>query len=173
MDFKEKTLEKQYVYNGKIINVRKDKVIFPDDKTSYREVVEHKGGSCVLCEKDDKILLVSQYRYAIDKTIWEIPAGKKDEGETSDITAIRELEEECGYRAKSVELLYSVYPTPGYDNELIYIYKAKDIVKTQTNFDEGEYIESKWFSKQEIKEMLKTGEINDAKTIIALLTALK
>ena len=173
MDFKERTIEKNYVYQGKIINVRNDKVALFGNKQSYREIVEHKGGSCVLCEKDGKILLVYQFRYAYNEEMWEIPAGKIDKGETPDQTAIRELEEECGYRAQRVELLYTMYPTPGYTNEKIYIYQAKDLVKTQTNFDQDENLISKWFDKGTLNEMIKSGEIKDGKTLVALLTILK
>ncbi|MBQ7339556.1 MAG: NUDIX hydrolase [Clostridia bacterium] len=173
MDFEEKTLESQRIYEGKILSLKKDKVLLPNGETSYREIVEHNGGSTVIAEKDGKILLVSQFRYAYKEQIWEIPAGKIDKGETPDKTAIRELEEECGYRAGSVKLLFEVYPTPGYTSEKIYIYKASDLVKTQTHFDDDENLTSKWFTKEELADMISKGVIKDGKTLIALLFVLK
>jgi ADP-ribose pyrophosphatase len=169
----EKTVKTEYVYKGKILNLRNDEVVFPNGTKSQREIVEHNGGSCILCVEDDKILLVRQFRYALNKEIWEIPAGKLEKGEEPSLTAVRELEEECGYRAGEVKLLFTVYPTPGYDTETIYIYRAYNLKKTQTNFDEGEDIESRWFSFSEVKKMIDDGEINDGKTLIALLSVLK
>ena len=148
-------------------------MVFSNGKKSRREIVEHNGGSCILCVEGDKILLVRQFRYAFNKEIWEIPAGKLENGEEPSSTAIRELEEECGYKASEVELLFTVYPTPGYDTEIIYIFKAYNLRKTQTNFDEGEDIESRWFTFSEVKKMIEDGEINDGKTLIALLSVLK
>ncbi len=172
MQFNEKTVSKNYLYKGKIINVRKDEVILPNGAPAIREVVEHSGGSSVLCEKDGKILLVKQFRYPYKEEIYEIPAGKLNEGETPDMTAIRELEEEGGIKAESVELLYKIYPTPAYDEEIIYIYKAKNIVETKNHLDDDEFLSAFWFDKDTLREMIKKGEIKDAKTLIALLTIL-
>ena len=172
MNFNEKTLNSECIYDGKIIKVKKDKVLLPNGNESFREIVEHSGGACVLCEKDDKIFLVRQFRYAYKKEIWEIPAGKINKGEEPYLTALRELEEEGGIKAKSAELLYEIYPSPGYTSEIIYLYKVSDFTLTKTNFDEDEFLSGKWFSKEELKEMIKNGEIKDGKTLIALLYAL-
>ncbi len=173
MGFKEKTLSSECIYDGKILKLKKDEVLLPNGKTSIREVVEHNGGACVLCEKDGKILLVRQYRYAYKSELWEIPAGKKDAGEEPYLTAIRELEEEGGVKAESVELIYTIYPSPGYTSEVIYLYKAKGLTFTQTHFDEDEFLQGKWFSREELLSMIESGEIKDGKTLIALLYALK
>lgn len=173
MGFKEETLSSECIYDGKILKLKKDEVLLPNGKTSIREVVEHNGGACVLCEKDGKILLVRQYRYAYKKELWEIPAGKKDAGEEPYLTAIRELEEEGGVKAESVELIYTIYPSPGYTSEVIYLYKAKGLTFTQTHFDEDEFLQGKWFKKEELLSMIESGEIKDGKTLIALLYALK
>lgn len=173
MNFNEKTLTENYIYNGKILNLRRDKVELLNGKETYREIVEHSGGSCVYCEENDKILLVKQFRYAYKEELWEIPAGKLDKGEKPYKTAIRELEEECGIKAEEVELVFEIYPSPGYTQEKIYIYQAKNFTKTQKHLDEGEFLESYWIDKQTVKEMLKNGQIKDAKTIIALLYFLK
>ena len=170
MDFKEKTLNKNYIFHGKIINLRKDDVVLPDGKNAIREVVEHSGGSCVYCEKDGKVLLVRQFRYPYEEELWEIPAGKLNKGEDPATTAIRELEEEGGIKAEKVELLFTVYPTPGYTDEKIYIYRAIGLTETEKNLDEDEFLESVWVEKSKLKQMIKNGEIKDGKTLIALLS---
>lgn len=172
MNFNEKTLESKCIYDGKIIKVKKDKVLLPNKKESFREIVEHGGGACVLCEKDGKILLVRQFRCAYNKEIWEIPAGKINKGEEPYFTALRELEEEGGIKAESAELLYEIYPSPGYTSEIIYLYKVNEFSVTNQHLDEDEFLSGKWFSKEELKKMIKSGEIKDGKTLIALLYAL-
>ena len=172
MEFKEETLKQEYLYKGKIINVRRDDALLPNGKTALREVVEHCGGSAVLCEKDGKVLLVKQFRYPYKEELWEIPAGKLNPGEDPKETALRELEEECGVKAKRVSLLYEVYPTPAYDTEIIRIFKAEDIEETCVNLDEDEFLSSAWIDVEDLKKMIRSGEIKDAKTLIALLTIL-
>ena len=172
MEFKEKTLSEEYLYKGKILNLRKDKIILPDGKEALREVVEHSGGSCILCEKDGKILLVRQFRYPYKQELLELPAGKLNLGESPELTAIRELEEEGGIKADSVELMFEVYPSPGYTDEIIRIYRAVGIKETKTHLDEDEFLESVWIDKETLKNMIKNGEIKDGKTLIALLSVL-
>ncbi len=169
MNFKETTVTKNYVYKGRILNLRKDDVILPDGKQSIREIIEHSGGCCVLCERDDKILFVKQYRYAYSQELLELPAGKINHGEDPMETAKRELIEECGIRADKLELLFTVYPTPGYTNEKLYIYKASGLSNTDKNLDDGEFLTDLWIDKVTVKKMLDNNEINDAKTLIALL----
>lgn len=173
MEFKEKTLKKEYIYNGKILAVRKDQVLLPNGNSAIREVVEHSGGSAIYCEKDGKILLVKQFRYPYKEELYEIPAGKLNEGETPEQTAIRELEEEGGIKAKSVEKLFDIYPTPAYTNEIIRIFKAKDFVEAQIKLDEDEFLTGEWIDKNVAKNMVNNGEIKDAKTIIAILSQVK
>ncbi len=172
MQFKEKTINKNYVFKGKILNIRKDDVLLPNGKAGIREVVEHSGGSCIVCENNGKILLVKQYRYPYEKELLELPAGKLNPGENPAETAIRELEEEGGIKCKKVEKLFEVYPSPGYTNEIIYIYKATDFEKTAVHLDEDEFLTSAWYSKEELKEKIEKGEIKDAKTLVALLKIL-
>ena len=173
MEFKEKTLKKEYIYNGKILAVRKDQVLLPNGNSAIREVVEHSGGSAIYCEKDGKILLVKQFRYPYKEELYELPAGKLNEGETPEQTAIRELEEEGGIKAKSVEKLFDIYPTPAYTNEIIRIFKAKDFVEAQIKLDEDEFLTGEWIDKNVAKNMVNNGEIKDAKTIIAILSQVK
>lgn len=173
MSFLEKTKNKSYLYKGKILNVRKDEVILPNGKEAFREIIEHSGGSAVLCEKDGKILMVKQFRYAYNQELLEIPAGKLNVGEDPMQTAIRELEEEGGIKADKMELLCEVYPSPGYTNEIIRIYKAIGIEKTSAHLDEDEFLSAEWIDKEELKKMIKNGEIKDAKTLLALNYAIK
>ena len=171
MPFKETCKEKNYLYKGKILKLRNDTVCLPDGLETKREIVEHKGGSAILVEEKGKILFVKQYRYAYEKELLEIPAGKLDEGEDPIVTARRELEEECGIIG-DMEFVREVYPSPGYTNEIIRIYKAKNLSKGKMNLDEEEFLSSVWIDKNQVKEMIKKGEIRDAKTLIALMEIL-
>ena len=173
MEFKEQTLRKEYIYKGKILSVRKDDILLPNGNPAIREVVEHSGGSAVYCEKDGKILLVKQFRYPYNEELYEIPAGKLNEGETPQQTAIRELEEEGGIIAKKVEKLFDVYPTPAYNNEIIRIFKAQDFVLGKIKLDEDEFLSGEWIEKEEVLKMVNDGRIKDAKTIIAILSQVK
>ena len=173
MEFKEKTVKKEYIYNGKILSVRKDDILLPNGNPAIREVVEHSGGSAIYCENDGKILLVKQFRYPYNEELYEIPAGKLNEGETPEQTAIRELEEEGGIKAKKVEKLFEVYPTPAYNNEIIRIFKAQDFTYGKIKLDEDEFLSGEWIEKEEVLKMVNDGRIKDAKTIIAILSQVK
>lgn len=173
MQFEEKTIKQQKLFSGKILNLRKDEIVLPNGKTAFREVVEHSGGSCVLCEKDDKILLVKQFRYPYKQELLELPAGKLNPNETPEQTAIRELEEECGVKAGRVIKMFDVYPSPAYTDEIIRIFKAEDISKTEKHLDQDEFLCSVWVDKKRLKTMIENGEIKDGKTLIALLSVLR
>lgn len=168
MDYIEKTVKANYIFKGKILTLRCDDAELPDGKPCTREFVEHGGGACVLYVNEGKVLLVRQYRYPYAESIYEIPAGKLDKGEEPIKTAIRELEEEGGLVADELKLLYVMYPSPGYTNEKIYIYQALSAHETTAHLDEGEYLDAEYIPLEKVKEMLLNGEINDAKTIIAL-----
>lgn len=173
MQFKEKTICKNCIYNGKILSLRKDDVILPNGQPAIREMVEHSGGSAIYCEIDGKILLVKQYRYPYEKEIWEIPAGKLNVGESPEQTAIRELEEEGGIVAERVEKMFDVYPTPAYTNEVIRIYRAVGLIKSKQHLDDDEFLHIQWIDKEQVVKMIYDGEINDSKTIIAVLSSMK
>lgn len=173
MQFKEKAVSKNYIYKGKILNLRKDDIILPDGNGAIREFVEHSGGSAVYCEQDGKVLLVKQFRYPYQKEIWEIPAGKLNLGESPEQTAIRELEEEGGVRAKKVEKMFDIYPTPAYTNEVIRIYRATEVEKTKLCLDKDEFLIGEWIDKEQVVKMIYDGQINDAKTVIAVLSSMK
>ena len=173
MNMIEKKIDGEVLYDGKIIRVERDTVLCPNGKNAYREVVRHNGGAAILCiTKDDKVLLERQFRYPYNEVIYEIPAGKLEKGEDPYQAALREFEEETGNKAESLEHLTDIYPTCGYSSEVIYLYLAKDYVKTTTNFDEDEVIETEYIPLNDVLEMINSGKIKDAKTICALSTYL-
>ncbi|MBO5525263.1 MAG: NUDIX hydrolase [Clostridia bacterium] len=168
MNLKETTVNKNYIYKGKIINVRCDDAALPDGKMCKREIVEHPGGASVLCVKDKKVLLVKQYRYAYQEEIYEIPAGKLNLGEDPALTAARELKEETGMEAREMKHLFTLYPTPGYTNELLRIYYAVDAKEGEAMLDEGEFLNVEWLELEKVVNMIESGEISDAKTVVAV-----
>ena len=172
MNFTEKTLNKNYIHKGKILNLRRDDVLLPNGNKAIREIVEHSGGSCIYVEKDNSVYLVKQFRYAYGEEMWELPAGKLNQGEDPMQTALRELEEETGLKAQKATLLFEVYPSPGYTDEIIRIYQATDFVETEKHLDEDEFLTGEWIPKSTLKKMIQTGEIKDGKTLIALLRLL-
>lgn len=166
---KEKTLSSQKIFDGRIISLRKDEIETDKGLRETREVISHGGGAAVLAVKDGKILLERQFRYPYGEILWEIPAGKRDKGETFAETAKRELEEETGYVAEKLVKLFEIYPTPGYTNEIIGIFKAEGLKDGVLHFDEDEDIDSEWVEEEKVFKMIENGEIMDGKTLIALL----
>ena len=160
----EKTIKSNVVYDGKILRLNNDDVLV-NGKQVTREVVHHNGGVCILANVDGKIPMVKQYRYAYRKEMIELPAGKIDKGEKPYDAAIRELEEEVGLKAESLEELGMIYPSCGYTNEIIYLYVAKNVKKVPRHLDEDENIDIFYYSIDEIKKMIMSNEITDAKTI--------
>ena len=173
MDFEEKTLDSQVVYDGKVMTVIKDNIVTSDGHKSFREVVIHSGGVVIVALKDDQtILLVNQYRYPLKHTNLELPAGKLEIKENPDFAAKRELEEETGYRAKTWKSLGYINTTPGICTEKLYLYLAKDLEFVGEHPDEGEIIKCEEYKIKDVFDMIKNGRINDAKTICALTRAL-
>lgn len=169
MEFTEQTLDSQLIYEGKVVKVFKDSVELSTGKKSFREVVKHSGGVVILAVKGDKILLVKQFRYPLKEVMFELPAGKLEIGEDPFEAAKRELEEETGYCANKWTPLGYVYTSPGYSDEKLYLYKAEDLEFTHCHPDEGEIIEAFEYSYEDVLKMVDNGEINDAKTLCALL----
>jgi len=166
--------ESQLIYQGKIVTLTKDLLILPDSQEIMREKIFHAPAVAVVpfFEKD-KILLIRQYRYPIDKDIWEIPAGILEDGEEILSCAFRELEEETGFKAAKIEELTRFYPTPGISDEEIYVFKATELERTVQNLDADEHIkEVKIFTLTEIREMIEDKKIIDSKTLIGLLLIL-
>ncbi len=165
MNLNEITLKKNYVYNGKIINVRCDDAALPDGKPCKREVVDHNGGVCVAALTDNKeLIFVRQFRYPYMRVILELPAGKLEKGEDPFEAGKRELEEETGFVAENYYYLGKFYPTPGYCAEIIHLYVATDLKETQVHPDEDEYLEGVRIPLDEAVDMVLAGDIPDGKT---------
>jgi ADP-ribose pyrophosphatase len=165
-----KIVSSQETYSCSLFRVTEDEAV---DKTGWRihRSVIHHPGSAVMMPVDAKnrVMLVRQYRLPADKYLWELPAGKIDEGETALQAAKRELVEETGLRAKKWKKLALFYPSPGYVGETMTIYLATELTAGTAQPMEDERIETRWFSKKEIQELLRTNAITDAKTMIGFL----
>ena len=161
MSFEEKMIKSEYIYEGKILNLRKDEVVLPNGAMAFREVVEHYGGVCVVAiNNKNEVLLVNQFRYPYKEHLLEIPAGKLNKGEDPLECGIRELKEETGAIAKNIIPLGIMYPSPGYCAEIIHIYLASDLVLEQNNLDEDEFLEVKAVPFSQALKMAANGEIN-------------
>jgi len=170
MIFEEKTLSSERIYEGKILNLRRDKIIDVRGKASYREIVEHCGGVAIAAVTEEKrMILVRQFRKAAEKAILEVPAGKIEKGEDPIMTAARELKEETGYTAAKLEYITSFYSSVGYSEEVIHLYYAKGLSPGETDFDDNEAIDIEEYDAALLKRMVLEGEIEDAKTVAAIL----
>ena len=170
MPHTETTLSSQEIFNGKVIRVTYDTVRLENGDTSFREVVHHHGGACVLAvTPQDEIYLVKQFRYAMGEEIWELPAGKLEAGEDPFEAAKRELAEECGVLAARYTPLGVVYPTVGYDSEKIYIWAAEDLSTTGQHLDPDEFLDVIKVPFAKAVEMVLDGTIKDSKSIAGIL----
>ncbi len=171
MNLKEKQLKKEYIYKGKIINMRCDTALLPDGSEALREIVEHPGGVCVAALDDEQnVLLVRQFRYPYFEEILEIPAGKRNfAGEDPLECGRRELLEETGATAQKFTFLGQLYPTPGYCEEIIWLYAATELTFGEMCPDEDEFLEVVRMPLKEALDRIMSGEIKDAKTQTALL----
>lgn len=168
-DFKEERISSQKVYEGKILTLTVDKARLPNGRESTREVILHNGGVTIIAQPTpDKIILIKQFRYPIGKAIWEVPAGRLHEGEVPLEAAKRELREETGYIANNWNHLGIVYPLPGYSTEILYFFKATDLVDSEQELDPDENIETKILDIKQAWQMIKDGEIRDGKTIAGI-----
>lgn len=169
MNLFEETVSKEVVYKGEIFNVERIKVSLPDGKLSNRDVVRHNGGVAVVAVKDNgKILFVEQFRKAIDSTLVEIPAGKLEKGEDPYKCALRELEEETGYKCDDIKFLGKIVMAPGFSDEIIYVYYADKLYKGVKGGDDDEFINLYEFDLSEVNDMIRSGKIFDSKTICAI-----
>lgn len=168
MSDKYKTLSSELIYDGRVISLYKDSVKI-GDVCAKREYVRHSGGAAVLAEKDGKFAFVSQYRHPFGKEILEIPAGKREKGEPPEITAKRELSEECGLETDNLKQITSFCVSPGYSDEIIWVYYADTFIEGKIHLDADEVLETVWIEKEKVFKMMESGEIFDGKTIVALL----
>lgn len=170
---KEELISTQEIFKGRIIKVQVDTVRLPDGNTAQREVVKHPGAVVVLPLTDKKeVVLVRQYRHATGEIMLELPAGKIDPGEEPLVCARRELEEETGYQAGEMKLLTSFYTSPGFCDELIYLFLARGLASGKACPDEGEFIDELTIPLDQAVRMVENGEIKDAKTGFGLLACL-
>ncbi|MFO8061961.1 MAG: NUDIX hydrolase [bacterium] len=167
----EKKIDSESIYNGRIINVRKDTVETPGGMRTVREIVSHRGAVAMLAyeEKTDSIYLVRQFRYAVNDYVTEVPAGTLEEGEEPRECALRELREETGIIASTVEQMAKLMPSPGYSDEVIYLYLCSDFKYSRQSADDDENIEIIKISPSSMEKMIMEGTIRDAKTITAFL----
>jgi len=165
----EKTLSSDRIFQGRFLKVLRDQVQLSDGTVSHREYIQHPGAAAVLpILNSGEILMIRQYRHAVKKVFWEIPAGKRDSGEEPLLTARREVQEETGYQVSNLELLTVIHPVIGYSDEEIFLYKGTGLVPGPQKLDHGELIEIATFSSEQLQKMVKNGEITDVKTLISL-----
>lgn len=164
----EKTLNTEWIYKGRIVEVRRDKVLLPNGRKAYREIIDHRPAVVVLPYNSlDEIYLIRQYRKPCEKILIEAPAGMMEDQEAPLVSAKRELREETGFSADEWQLVSECFPAPGFCNEYLYIYLAKGLHFGKTNMDEDESIELVKYTFEELKALIHAHEIVDAKTIIA------
>lgn len=141
-------------------------------KTAKREIIEHRGAAAIVpIIQDRDVVLVRQYRYAVATDLLEVPAGTMEQGETPEECAVRELEEETGFRCKEIEKILEFFPVPGYSTEKIHVYIAKGLSQSKMNTEDDEQISVEILPMENALEKVRSGEIHDAKSICALFRA--
>jgi len=166
--FYEKTLESKAIFAGKVISLQVDTVLLPDGGTATREIVRHPGAVAVAAIVDNKMLVVDQFRKPLGKGQVEVPAGKLDPGEDPEAAAIRELEEETGYRARSIRHLQSFSTSPGFADEVIHLYFTDNLEQGDVRLDDDEFLTCEAITLEEAMAYIQSGRICDAKTLIAV-----
>lgn len=166
-----KILGKKLEHHGKIVDFYTMEVKVPNGNTAQWDLIEHKGAAAVVPVDDEgKILMVRQYRGAIDDVMLEIPAGGRDSTEEDfKVCASRELEEETGYRSEELHHLIDINTAAAYTSEKIVVYYAENLIPSRQHLDENEFVKIERYSVEEIEEMIASGEITDAKTIAGVL----
>lgn len=172
MTFEEKFISSERIYEGAILNLRRDTVTAAGGQ-AYREIIEHNGAVAVVpVTNEGKVVMVEQYRYPMGRVILEIPAGKIDNGETDpEGAAVRELKEETGYTAEKLTYLGKISPSVAYTEEIIHLYAATGLSPGETEFDVDEALDIIEYDFNEIYHMAASGKLVDAKTIAAIFMA--
>ncbi|MFN2527395.1 MAG: NUDIX hydrolase [Candidatus Baltobacteraceae bacterium] len=164
-----RTVESKIVFEGKVFKVRQD-TVEDEGRSHIIDLVDHALSYAVIAQPAaSELILVQQYRHAVQQKIWEIPAGMADQGEKPEDGALRELREETGYRGGRIRKIFGLYPTPGFCTERLDFFLVNDLTSGETAFDDDEAIEARIFSLEEALALLGSGEIVDGKTAIALL----
>lgn len=170
--FEEKTTQSKSIFEGRVISLKVDEVKLPNGKTGTREIINHPGAVAIIAlTPERKIVLVEQYRKALERSIIEIPAGKLEKGEEPITTAIRELEEETGYKAEKFTFLQAFATSPGFADEIIHLFLAENLsnVENKADLDEDEFVELLEVTVEEAEQLVAEGKIFDAKTAFAVL----
>jgi ADP-ribose pyrophosphatase len=168
----EKLESSELIYDGRVVHLYKDSVTLPNGQSSKREVIRHVGAvALVPIDSDGKVVLVRQYRHATGKVLLEIPAGTLNKNEVPEVCAIRELQEETGYKPGKLQKIGGIYTAPGYTSEFIHLYLATDLVASELEKDEDEFIEVIRVTLDEAIELIANGEIADGKSVSGLLLA--
>ena len=163
-------LSSRRIYAGKVLSLDLDEVEEPGGVHTRREVVRHSGSVAVLAIQDDgKIVLVRQYRYPVDAFVWELPAGRLDDGESPEQAAQRELQEEIGFKAGQLQKMAFFHTTPGFCDESMHVFRATGLVASKAQGDEDERIEVQAFTLSDLEAMIDRGEIREGKTLVAIL----
>lgn len=169
-NYEERTMKSTKIFDGKVLQLRVDTVEMEGQKYTKREIVErHPSVGIVAITEDDEIVLIKQYRKAIDKEIYEIPAGMVDFGEEPQKAALRELKEETGYEAKKSDYLAEIYSSPGFTNEKLFIFYAEDLSLGDQDLDEFEHLTVEKIKFDEALKLVNLGEINDSKSVAGIL----
>jgi ADP-ribose pyrophosphatase len=152
--------------------LRVDQLMLGNGKTAKREIIEHRGAAAIVPVIQGRdVVLVRQYRYAVAAELLEVPAGTMEQGETPEECAVRELEEETGFRCKEIEKILEFFPVPGYSTEKIHVYIAKGLSQSKMNTEDDEQISVEILPMENALEKVRSGEIHDAKSICALFRA--
>lgn len=172
MHLEEKTISSQEIFDGRVFRVTKDMALLENGSEAVREVVHHSGGVTVIPITDNnEIIMVRQYRYAADKILLEIPAGKLEKDESHYDAGKRELLEETGCTCSEYKYLGELLPTPAYVTEVIHMYMAGGLEYSEQNLDEDEFLDVVKIPMEKAVEMVLSGEIKDSKTQIGVLKA--
>lgn len=165
-------ISQETVFSGRIVEARVDTLLMPDGRQITREVIHHPGAVAIIpIDSDDNVLLVRQFRYPVGHDLLEIPAGVIEEGESPDRTAQRELREETGYASRNLRPLGGIYSSPGFCDEMLYMYLARDLVESRLPGDEDEDITLERVPMSGVDRLIRLGEIQDAKSVAGLLMA--